>query len=294
MLPGACSGNGEAPPSQAGFGTAECSPFQPEQARVIGRGRVGEHPLCLACDVVGRRHLGDLEGQSSNQKSSNQSGGTVFESICRLLRGSGRRRYSIAVKRFYTNLRRLLQKMVALPVPALEVRSPEWRRRCRRALSKNEPATPRSLQLTCSRVAGWWRQTARSPSRRSSGVRVQRARRPPPARGDARVHHERRREEWKARRRAALGELCGMLEHDLSPHVNRRILALLRGGLGCGIPHEASPRSSGENAVPLGDAVASLPQLSLSAGRQATLGRRCGSWGSRASQAACHCPTWSF
>ena len=44
--------------------------------------------------------------------------------------------------------------MVALPVPALEVRvPPEWQSQMSaRALSQNEPATPRNLQLTCSRV----------------------------------------------------------------------------------------------------------------------------------------------
>ena len=167
--------------------------------------------------------------------------------------------------------------MVALPVPALEVRvPPEWQSQMSaRALSQNEPATPRNLQLTCSRVVERMVETNSTlsvPAFVWEFVCSEHAGHPQRVGMLASITSGVEKE-WKAHVVVRLlGELCGMLEHDLSPHVNRRILALLRGGLGCGIPHEAiAALLRGENAVPLGDAVASLPQLSLSAGRQATL-----------------------
>ena len=162
-----------------------------------------------------------------------------------------------------------------------------------RALSQNEPATPGtcSSRAHASSADGGDKQHALPAS---SGVVCSEHAGHPQRVGMLASITSGVEKEWKAHVVVRLlGELCGMLD-DLSPHVNRRILALLRGGLGCGIRTRQSPRSSAARTPPLGDAVASLPQLSLSAGGRRRSRRRCGSWGSRASQAACHCPTWSF
>ena len=125
--------------------------------------------------------------------------------------------------------------MVALPVPALEVRvPPEWQSQMSaRALSQNEPATPRNLQLTCSRVVERMVETNSTlsvPAFVWEFVCSEHAGHPQRVGMLASITSGVEKE-WKAHVVVRLlGELCGMLEHDLSPHVNRRILALLRGG----------------------------------------------------------------
>ena len=175
--------------------------------------------------------------------------------------------------------------MVALPVPALEVRvPPEWQSQMSaRALSQNEPATPRNLQLTCSRVVERMVETNSTlsvPAFVWEFVCSEHAGHPQ-REGMLASITSGVEKEWKAHVVVRLlGELCGMLEHDLSPHVNRRILALLRGGLGCGIRTRQSPRSSAAR-TPCLLATPSPRYRSCrcrQGGRRRSR-RRCGSWG---------------
>ena len=158
-----------------------------------------------------------------------------------------------------------------------------------RALSQNEPAT---LQLTCSRVVERMVETNSTPVPAFVWEFVCSEHAGHPQRvGMLASITSGVEKEWKAHVVVRLlGELCGMLEH-----VNRVSSRCCAAGSAAASRTRQSPRSSAAR-TPCLLATPSPRYRSCrcrQGGRRRSR-RRCGSWGSRASQAACHCPTWSF